>query len=170
MSINIEKGKTLIVRYLAMGDPHPDGTRTVFFELNGQPREVLVVDQSLVKGVATHPRAEPNNPLHIAAPMPGLVVRVAVAPAASPVPAEGCRVDGVEDRPLSVAGLVLGGLDVVVGLGLYRLRKEWLGIFLDIVPQVHRKGLGLEFIIPLSPVVWALQDHFSLGRHDGGYG
>jgi len=57
-----------------------DGTRTVFFELNGQPREVLVVDQALVKGVQTHPKAEPNNPLHIAAPMPGLVVRVGVSP------------------------------------------------------------------------------------------
>ena len=28
-----------------MGEPHPDGTRTVFFELNGQPREVTVRDQ-----------------------------------------------------------------------------------------------------------------------------
>jgi pyruvate carboxylase len=80
VSIDIEEGKTLILKFQTVGDPHLDGTRTVFFELNGQPREVLVVDQSLVKGAITHPRAEPNNPLHIAAPMPGLVVRVAVSP------------------------------------------------------------------------------------------
>ena len=33
-------GKTLIIKFLTIGEPHPDGTRTVFFELNGQPREV----------------------------------------------------------------------------------------------------------------------------------
>src|SRR5262249_46471004 len=80
VSIDIEEGKTLILKFQTVGDPHADGTRTVFFELNGQPREVLVVDQALVKGVERHPKAEPNNPLHIAAPMPGLVVRVGVAP------------------------------------------------------------------------------------------
>ena len=41
---------------------------------------MLVVDQSLVKGVVRRQKAEPNNPLHIAAPMPGLVVRVGVTP------------------------------------------------------------------------------------------
>src|SRR5262249_2517317 len=43
-SVEIEKGKTLIVKFLTVGEPHPDGTRTVFFELNGQPREVQVQD------------------------------------------------------------------------------------------------------------------------------
>ena len=80
VSIDIEEGKTLILRFQTVGDAHIDGTRTVFFELNGQPREVLVVDQSLVKGVQTRAKAEPTNPLHVAAPMPGLIVRVAVSP------------------------------------------------------------------------------------------
>ena len=44
---NLEPGKTLIIKFLTVGEPHPDGTRTVFFELNGQPREVTVRDQSL---------------------------------------------------------------------------------------------------------------------------
>src|SRR5262249_38461321 len=47
ISVDIEKGKTLIIKFLTVGDPHPDGTRLVFFELNGQPREVLVLDQSI---------------------------------------------------------------------------------------------------------------------------
>jgi pyruvate carboxylase len=80
VSIDIEEGKTLILKFQTVGDPHLDGTRTVFFELNGQPREVIVVDQSLIKGVEKHPKAEPNNQRHIGAPMPGLVVRVAVSP------------------------------------------------------------------------------------------
>jgi pyruvate carboxylase len=76
VSFDIEKGKTLIVKFLTVGDPHPDGRRLVFFELNGQPRDVLVQDHSLAAEVQKRPRAEPGNPLHVAAPMPGLVVAV----------------------------------------------------------------------------------------------
>jgi pyruvate carboxylase len=79
IGVDIEEGKTLIIKFQTVGDPHLDGRRLVFFELNGQPREVLVVDRSLTGDLVTHPKAEANNPLHVAAPMPGLVVRVHVA-------------------------------------------------------------------------------------------
>ena len=80
MSIDIEEGKTLIIKFLTVGDPHDDGKRLVFFELNGQPREVLVLDRSLAAGsVQTRKKAEAGNPLHVAAPMPGAVVGVLVA-------------------------------------------------------------------------------------------
>ena len=46
ISIDIEPGKTLIIKFLTVGEPQPDGRRLVFFELNGQPREVLVTDQA----------------------------------------------------------------------------------------------------------------------------
>jgi pyruvate carboxylase len=75
-AIDIERGKTLIVKFLAVGDPHADGRRTVFFELNGQPREVVVADRSLAGKAAGRPRAEAGNPLQVGAPMPGLVVGV----------------------------------------------------------------------------------------------
>jgi pyruvate carboxylase len=78
-SIDIERGKTLILKFLTVGDPHEDGTRTVFFELNGQPREVLVLDRSLAGKVAVRSKAEAGNPLQVGASMPGLVVRVLVA-------------------------------------------------------------------------------------------
>ncbi len=80
--VEIEPGKTLIVKLLAVGEPHPDGKRTVFFELNGQPREVEVVDRSLASAVRETPKADPNDPNQIAAPLPGLVVGVAVEPGA----------------------------------------------------------------------------------------
>ena len=76
--IEIEPGKTLILKLLAVGEPHADGKRTVFFELNGQPREVEVVDRSLASAVRETPKADPNDPNQIAAPLPGLVVGVAV--------------------------------------------------------------------------------------------
>ena len=80
VGVEIEPGKTLIIKFLTVGDPHPDGTRLVFFELNGQPREVMVLDRALVgKGVVGGRKAEAGNPLHVAAPMPGAVVGVTVA-------------------------------------------------------------------------------------------
>jgi pyruvate carboxylase len=78
MSVEIERGKTLIIKFLAVGDPHEDGRRTVFFELNGQPREVNVADRSLTDKAVARPKAEPGNSLHVGAPMPGLVVHVLV--------------------------------------------------------------------------------------------
>jgi pyruvate carboxylase len=78
VSVEIEPGKTLIIKFLTAGDPHEDGKRQVFFELNGQPREVLVQDRSLGVVVATRPKAEASNPRHVAAPMPGSVVAVRV--------------------------------------------------------------------------------------------
>lgn len=80
ISVDIEAGKTLIVKFLTLGDPHVDGRRLVFFELNGQAREVLVLDRSLTSQVRAHPKAEPGNAGHIGAPMPGLVVGVGVVP------------------------------------------------------------------------------------------
>jgi pyruvate carboxylase len=79
VSVDIEKGKTLIIRFLTMGDPDAEGYRTVFFELNGQPREVRILDRSLAGEVRKRPKAEPGNPAHVGAPMPGLVAAVLVA-------------------------------------------------------------------------------------------
>ena len=77
-AIDIEPGKTLIIKFLTISDPHPDGHRTVFFELNGQPREVNVIDRSLEPEESARPKADPADPMQVAAPMPGLVVTVGV--------------------------------------------------------------------------------------------
>jgi pyruvate carboxylase len=79
-AFEIEPGKTFIVKLITFGEPHPDGRRTVFFELNGQPRNVTVLDASLESEVAKHPKADPGDSNQVAAPMPGLVVNVAVQP------------------------------------------------------------------------------------------
>ncbi len=76
--VDIEEGKRLIIRFLAVGEPKPDGTRTVFFELNGQPREIEVIDQSLDNAPAQAVKADPNDPTHVAASMPGMVIGVSV--------------------------------------------------------------------------------------------
>jgi pyruvate carboxylase len=79
LSIDIERGKTLIVRHLAVGEPNEEGERNVFFELNGQPRTVKVLDRSLAAHAPVRRRAEESNRAHVAAPMPGLVVSLSVA-------------------------------------------------------------------------------------------
>ncbi len=57
----------------------PTASRTVFFELNGQPREVEVADRSLASAVRETPMADPADPNQIGSPLPGLVVGVAVS-------------------------------------------------------------------------------------------
>ena len=79
MSVEIEAGKTLIVKFQTVGDAHTDGVRQVFFELNGQPREVAVGDKKLgASALARRAKAELGNPLHVGAPMPGSVVTIVV--------------------------------------------------------------------------------------------
>ena len=82
ISIDLERGKTLILRYLASSEPHEDATRTVFFELNGQPRSVRVPDKSQVAKRAPPRKIEPGDPRQVGAPMPGVVTTVTMAPGA----------------------------------------------------------------------------------------
>ena len=78
IAVDIERGKTLIVNFLTVGEPHSDGKRTVFFELNGQPRDVNVVDRTLEPETLAAVQADPDDPKQIGASMPGMVVDVAV--------------------------------------------------------------------------------------------
>src|SRR5450755_1699585 len=78
INIDLERGKTLIVRYVTTSDPHEDGTRTVFFELNGQPRPIRVADRSQVAKRPPRRKAEAGNFAHVGAPMPGTIVTVPV--------------------------------------------------------------------------------------------
>jgi len=78
MSFDIEPGKTLIVKFLSISDPHPDGKRTVFFELNGQPRDVTVIDKSLEPKASANIKADSSNSKHVGASMPGMISTIAV--------------------------------------------------------------------------------------------
>ena len=79
ISVDIEAGKTLIISYLATSEPDEDGQRTIFFELNGQPRTVKVPDHALAMAAKTHRKADPNQPGEVGAPMPGMIVSVSAA-------------------------------------------------------------------------------------------
>ena len=78
--VDIEKGKTLVIRCLAIGDVDDKGMVTVFFELNGQPRRVKVPNRTAgASASAARRKAEAGNELHVGAPMPGVVSTLGVA-------------------------------------------------------------------------------------------
>ncbi|WP_075791004.1 pyruvate carboxylase [Massilia putida] len=77
-SVDIDKGKTLIVRLQGTAESPDEGERKLFFELNGQPRVVRIRHKGIA-AVAAQPQAEEGNPDHVGAPMPGMVATVAVS-------------------------------------------------------------------------------------------
>lgn len=79
ISVEIDPGKTLEIRLAAVGNTRDDGHVKVFFELNGQPRSILVPDRSVQNLVAKRPKKDPANAGHVGAPMPGNISTVAIA-------------------------------------------------------------------------------------------
>ena len=74
ITAEIDPGKRLEILLQTVGGTSDNGQVKVHFELNGQPREVTV---PVVKARFTvRAKADSANPLHIAAPMPGLVIGV----------------------------------------------------------------------------------------------
>ncbi|HEY3739337.1 MAG TPA: pyruvate carboxylase [Bryobacteraceae bacterium] len=79
IAVELEPGKALVIKLLTVSEAHPDGSRTVFFELNGQPREVKIRDQKLKAVVSARVKADPSKVGQVGAPIPGAVTSVAVA-------------------------------------------------------------------------------------------
>lgn len=78
IEVEIQKGKKLLIRLDEIGEPDLAGKRTLFFNLNGQRREVVVADSSVKAQVVAKQKAQPDNDCQIGATMPGSVVEVAV--------------------------------------------------------------------------------------------
>ncbi|KDQ61608.1 hypothetical protein JAAARDRAFT_31071 [Jaapia argillacea MUCL 33604] len=78
MHISIEKGKTLIIRLMAIG-PVVEGRaqRDVWFEVNGEVRAVAVEDKNSAVETVSREKAT-SDPGSVGAPMSGVVVEVRV--------------------------------------------------------------------------------------------
>ncbi|WP_018921405.1 pyruvate carboxylase [Salsuginibacillus kocurii] len=76
IEVEIEQGKTLIVKLVSISKPQDNGNRIVYFELNGQPREVMIKDQNVQVESVVKPKADKDNDNHIGATMPGTVIKV----------------------------------------------------------------------------------------------
>jgi len=78
ISVDTEKGKTIILRLQVVGDVDAEGMVQVFFEVNGQQRIVRVPNRTVAAKVPVRRKASDAEPGHVAAPMPGVVSTVAV--------------------------------------------------------------------------------------------
>jgi pyruvate carboxylase len=78
IAVDLEPGKTLIIRFLTVGDARADGLRTVFFELNGQPRGVEIRDKSIKETAQARRKADPGKRGEVGAPIPGAVTTLHV--------------------------------------------------------------------------------------------
>lgn len=78
--INIEDGKTLVIKYLGLGDHNDDGTINVQFELNGMRREVAVRDPNASEKTRQVVQADESDPRQVGASIPGMVSKLHVQP------------------------------------------------------------------------------------------
>lgn len=75
----LEPGKVMVISCLAIGETDEHGEKRVFFELNGQPRNIRILDRT--HGAAKAParrKADDDNPLQVGSPVPGVVSTLAV--------------------------------------------------------------------------------------------
>ncbi len=75
ITVEIEEGKTILIKLFAIGEIEPDGRRPLLFELNGQPRPVRIPDKSVPTSVKIKPKADLANPEEVGAPLSGKIVR-----------------------------------------------------------------------------------------------
>ncbi len=79
ISVEIQPGKILFCKLVGINEPDAEGRRTLFYELNGMPREAVVVDRERApKNLVTRQKGDSKDPLQAVAPMPGMVTGVNV--------------------------------------------------------------------------------------------
>lgn len=71
--IDIEKGKTLVLTYQGRAETNEKGEVRVFFDLNGQPRTIIVPDRLKVGDIKVRAKAALGDAKQIGAPMPGVI-------------------------------------------------------------------------------------------------
>ena len=74
ITAEIAPGKRLEIVLQTVGATSDTGDVKVFFELNGQPREIRIPNRNVKAKIVARPKIQDGNPAHIGAPMPGLVI------------------------------------------------------------------------------------------------
>lgn len=76
--LTIEDGKTLIIKFIGLGELNDDGTRNVIFELNGMRREITVPEKNAQDKAVAIRLADPSDKYQVGASIPGTVFKVLV--------------------------------------------------------------------------------------------
>ena len=74
VTVPLETGKDVLVELETVGDLDDHGLRTLFLRVNGAPRQVHVRDRSVAVTSAQARRADPADPRHVGAALPGVVM------------------------------------------------------------------------------------------------
>ncbi|HYK77962.1 MAG TPA: pyruvate carboxylase [Daejeonella sp.] len=77
-TIEIQAGKTLLIRLLSIGPADDKGMRTVFFKLNGQTRNLEVQDKNIKVTSIENRKIDKGNKRQIGSPLQGLLSKVFV--------------------------------------------------------------------------------------------
>lgn len=77
--VELEKGKVLILKLVAIGPlTEHTGQREVFYEMNGEVRQVTVDDNKASVENVSRPKADPSDSSQVGAPMAGVLVELRV--------------------------------------------------------------------------------------------
>ncbi|NJB35954.1 pyruvate carboxylase [Croceivirga sp. JEA036] len=76
--IEMDKGKTILVQLMLVGEPDSSGNVNLFFKVNGQLRNVVVKDKSIKVDKQENKKVDANNPKEIGSPLQGLLSNVLV--------------------------------------------------------------------------------------------
>ncbi len=78
ITLDFAPGRAIIIILLGISTPREDGTRCLFYEVNGEPRNITIADNSLGAKIKKNPKADPDDPCQVGSPMPGMIVEVCV--------------------------------------------------------------------------------------------
>jgi len=76
ITVEIQEGKSLIVKLIYVSEPNEDGERTLTFELNGRARECVIVDKSIQTETKKRVKADSADKMQVGAPIPAMVSSV----------------------------------------------------------------------------------------------
>ena len=76
--IDLEPGKSILVKLLSIGTPNEDGIRIVFFSVNGENRFVKIKDNSIESQKEEHVKANEEDDNQYGAPLQGNLYKVLV--------------------------------------------------------------------------------------------
>jgi pyruvate carboxylase len=78
VQLQIESARSIVLRYMGMSEADQEGCQTVYFELNGQPRQVRVVTEKRENAKIGGSKSDAGNVCHVGCPMPGLIAQIDV--------------------------------------------------------------------------------------------
>ena len=78
ITVEIDKGKTLLISLDSVGRPNAEGMVTVYFKVNGQSRSVTIKDESIKIDMVVHEKIDKGNTKHIGAPLQGMLSSILV--------------------------------------------------------------------------------------------